>query len=69
MGAVTEHSPGEYGQYSSLNPEPIEVIEAWGLSFHEANVLKYLARWRKKGGVEDLMKAQWYLNRLIERQG
>lgn len=30
-----------------------------------ANVLKYLWRWPKKGGVESLKKARWYLDRLI----
>lgn len=30
------------------------------------NVLKYMARYRYKGGVEDLRKAQWYLARLVE---
>lgn len=28
-------------------------------------VVKYLWRWRDKGGVEDLRKARWYLDRLI----
>ena len=31
-----------------------------------ANVIKYVWRWKFKNGVEDLKKAQWYLNRLIE---
>lgn len=31
-----------------------------------ANVLKYLWRWKKKNGIEDLKKAQWYLNKLIK---
>ena len=30
-------------------------------------VLKYLCRWDKKGGTEDLKKAEWYLNRLIKK--
>lgn len=30
------------------------------------NVLKYMARYRYKGGAEDLRKAAWYLARLIE---
>lgn len=30
------------------------------------NVLKYLARYRLKGGTEDLRKASWYLARLVE---
>lgn len=29
--------------------------------------LKYLCRWDKKGGTEDLKKAEWYLNRLIRK--
>lgn len=29
------------------------------------NVLKYVFRYRHKGGVEDLQKARWYLDRLI----
>lgn len=31
-----------------------------------ANALKYLCRWHKKNGLEDLKKAQWYLNYLID---
>lgn len=34
--------------------------------FLEGNVKKYLWRWRDKNGVEDLKKAQWYLNKLID---
>ena len=38
-----------------------------GFSYYvEGNIKKYLHRWRYKGGVEDLKKAQWYLNKLIE---
>ena len=29
------------------------------------NAIKYLWRWKKKNGVEDLKKAAWYINRLI----
>ena len=52
--------------------ETIDVIEAYtdGLEGIEAvctaNVLKYICRWSKKNGLEDLKKASWYLNRLIE---
>lgn len=51
--------------YAGLTPEPIDVIESWGLGYHEGNVLKYVSRWRAKGGVEDLRKAAEYLRRLI----
>ena len=32
------------------------------------NVIKYVSRWRKKGGIEDLEKARVYLNWAIERE-
>ncbi len=31
-----------------------------------ANIIKYVWRWKFKNGVEDLRKARWYLDRLIE---
>jgi hypothetical protein len=30
------------------------------------NAIKYLWRWKHKNGVEDLKKAQWYLQRMID---
>lgn len=55
--------------YSELDPEPIHVIERWGLCFHLAQVIKYVSRAGRKGGpgkfTEDLKKARWYLDRLI----
>jgi hypothetical protein len=30
-----------------------------------ANAIKYLWRWKRKNGVEDLRKARWYIDRLI----
>lgn len=34
---------------------------------HIANVIKYCWRWHRKGGVESLRKARWYLDRAIDR--
>lgn len=31
-----------------------------------ANIIKYLWRYEQKNGVEDVKKARWYINRLIE---
>ena len=31
-----------------------------------ANAIKYLWRWKEKNGTEDLKKAMWYIERLIE---
>jgi hypothetical protein len=52
--------------YRALDPQPWDVILAWGLGFCEGCVLKYLARWQAKGGIEDLRKARHYLDKLIE---
>ena len=30
------------------------------------NAIKYLWRWKHKNGVEDLKKAMWYLQRMID---
>ncbi len=58
--------PAHYG--GSDDPyETIKVIEAWNLGFHLGNVLKYISRAEKKGSVvEDLKKARWYLDRMIQ---
>lgn len=51
--------------------ETIDVIEAFtsGLTGIEAvdtaNVMKYICRWKKKNGLQDLKKAEWYLQHLI----
>jgi hypothetical protein len=47
--------------------QPFDVIDAFGLDFYEGNVVKYLVRWRKKGGVADLRKARTYLDEIIKR--
>jgi len=36
--------------------------------YYRGNVAKYLHRWRYKNGVEDLKKARWYLEALIQQQ-
>lgn len=48
--------------------EPIEFIEANDIPFHEANAIKYCFRHKKKNGAEDIKKAIWYLNRILEVQ-
>ena len=52
--------------YTFGNIEVIDVIEDWQLEFHVGNVIKYIARAKYKGReLEDLKKAQWYLNRKV----
>lgn len=48
--------------------EVIDAIEDWSMGFCDGNVIKYVARHRHKGKpIEDLKKAKWYLERLIQQ--
>jgi hypothetical protein len=66
MSDPVNHPP----HYTFGKHEPIDVIEDWKLSFCLGNVVKYIARAGRKNNdrLEDLKKAQWYLNREIEQQ-
>lgn len=58
--------------YNKGKVEAIDAIEAATIgkkgiqAVCTANVIKYLWRCEEKGGLEDIKKAQWYLNKLIE---
>ena len=52
--------------YKTGGIETIDFIEAKKLDYHLGNVVKYITRADLKGNkLEDLQKAQWYLNRAI----
>ena len=52
--------------YKDLPIQPVEYIHANGIGFFEGNVIKYVTRWRDKGGIADLEKAKHYIELLIE---
>ena len=54
--------------YVGLGITPLEYITANELDFLEGNVIKYITRYPHKGGVNDLLKARTYLEKLIERE-
>lgn len=54
--------------YKKLKMQPVEYILANGLEFCEGNIVKYISRWRDKGGVEDLRKIKQYCDFLIENE-
>ncbi len=65
MSDPISHPP----HYTFSQVEVIDAIEAWELGYHLGNVVKYVARAPHKGRrLEDLQKAQWYLQREIQRQ-
>ena len=60
--------------YASKAVQPWDAMQAWMpreafIGFLEGNVIKYLARWRGKGGLQDLHKAAHYLDKLVEVVG
>lgn len=54
--------------YYKKTIQPWDFIAANELGYFEGNVVKYVSRWRDKGGVQDLHKAAHYLQKLIELQ-
>ena len=60
----------------SINPahykqgeiEVIDFILDQNMDYLTANVQKYISRWRFKDGIDDLRKARWFLDKLIEQQ-
>lgn len=52
--------------YKALSIQPVEYIHANAIGYFEGNVLKYVTRWRTKGGLADLEKAKHYIELLLE---
>jgi hypothetical protein len=49
--------------------KPLQVwdfVAANNLGYFEGNIVKYVSRWKDKGGVDDLRKAKHYIEKLIE---
>ena len=76
MSKALFSSPPQHGTQDSVNHPPhykvggietIDFIEAKSLGYNLGNVVKYVSRADYKGKLlEDLKKAQWYLNREIQ---
>lgn len=69
----TVNHPSHYQSEDGL--EVIDVIKAFtkDISGVEAfcigNAIKYICRYKNKNGIEDLKKAQWYLDYIIKDKG
>lgn len=55
--------------YKSMKIQPVEYNHANGIPYIEGSVIKYVSRWRSKGGIQDLEKARHFLDLLIELEG
>ena len=62
-------NPSHYKQGSIECIEAIKAALGVGfIAYLWGNILKYLWRWPNKNGIEDLKKARWYLDRLIQEE-
>ena len=52
--------------YKAKPIQPWDFIAANQLGYFEGNIVKYVSRWKDKGGINDLKKARHYLDKLIE---
>lgn len=64
MSALDTQVGGDH--YKDRGIQPVVYIHANKLDFFQGNVVKYVTRWREKGGVPDLEKAKHYLEMYIE---
>ena len=54
------------GHYKDLKIQPVEFIHANDLGFMEGCVVKYVSRYKRKNGLEDLKKARHFIDLLIQ---
>ena len=54
--------------YQKGNIEVTDFIVDQSMSFLEGNIVKYLCRYKEKSGIEDLRKARWYIDKLIDER-
>lgn len=79
-GALNQYMPGEVldletptanskqisGDHYQIPIQPWDYIIQNDLGYLEGNIIKYVTRWKKKNGKDDLLKALHYLEKLIE---
>ncbi len=64
MKSLEGQIAGEH--YKNQKIQPLEYILANEMPFIEGNIVKYISRWRDKGGIEDLKKVKHYTEILME---
>jgi hypothetical protein len=64
MSANDEQVGGRH--YIDKPFQPWDYIVGNKLGYLEGNIIKYVSRYKEKGGLEDLIKAAHYLDKLIE---
>lgn len=70
---IMEDMVNHPSHYTQGGIECIDALEAATINLKgieavcTANAIKYLWRWKEKGGIEDLEKSKWYIDRLIKK--
>lgn len=64
MTANEEQHGGRH--YITKPIQPWDYIIANQMGYLEGNIIKYISRYKDKGGIDDLIKASHYLEKLIE---
>lgn len=64
MSANSKQVGGRH--YKTKGIQPWDYIIVNNIPYLEGNIIKYVSRWRDKGGLSDLEKAKHYLEKLIE---
>jgi len=65
---VNRPSHYSFGEIECIDAIRAQMSREEFTGYLRGNCAKYLWRYRSKGGVESLRKAQWYLNKLIESE-
>ena len=65
------NSPTHYTHGGDI--ECIDAIDAMlghelSLAYYQASAVKYLWRWKYKGGLESLRKCKWFVERMIQTE-
>lgn len=64
MSANSVQVAGDHYRKKAI--QPWDYIAANDIGYFEGNAIKYLSRWKEKGGIDDLRKARHYIDKLIE---
>ncbi len=66
MSAMESQVGGSH--YKDMAIQPVEFLHKNDIGYMEGCAIKYLCRWRSKGGIEDLEKAKHFIELLIEME-
>ena len=66
MGTTTMKDKINPPYYIGTKIQVSDFISEFKLDYFQGNIIKYVVRHRQKNGIEDLEKAKWYLEKLIE---